>query len=188
MRALDASDLEQWLEESIAAQIWLADKLAIPVDGFETLDQSWTRWVADSETQMTAKIFEPSIDAHRNELKEWLDEPPRGPLTVAADSKDEALAFLACLFRDTGIPKRHGDQAAVFKSAQPLGKLAPSSSPFIPIVDSDEAERELATMDRQRHCIVVRPRNAVDGNSDIAVRTAWARGVQGCTHRDGHQA
>ena len=33
VRALDASDLEQWLEESLPAQIWLAEKLDRPADG-----------------------------------------------------------------------------------------------------------------------------------------------------------
>ena len=34
VRAFDASDLEQWLEESIPAQMWLAEQLAMPVSGF----------------------------------------------------------------------------------------------------------------------------------------------------------
>ena len=38
VRVLDASDLEQWLEESIPAQIWLAEKLGMPTTGHETLD------------------------------------------------------------------------------------------------------------------------------------------------------
>ena len=31
VRAFDASDLEQWLEQSVPAQIWLAEQLALPV-------------------------------------------------------------------------------------------------------------------------------------------------------------
>jgi hypothetical protein len=30
VRAFDASDLEQWLEESVPAQLWLAQKLGLP--------------------------------------------------------------------------------------------------------------------------------------------------------------
>ena len=169
VRAFDASDLEQWLEESIAAQIWLAERLGIPTDGFETLDQSWDQWAAASEPRMTAKTFEHSISVHRAKIQEWLKLPPDRPFVVAADSKDEALAFLACLFEDCSIPRRYEDQAAVFKSAQTLRTLARSSSPFIPIVYTQDAEREIASVYRRRHCIVIRPRNAVDRDPDIAL-------------------
>lgn len=169
VRALDASDLEQWLETSIPAQIWLAEKLNLPTEGFETLDEAWHRWSAGSEPPMTPEIFGPSITAHRGTVKEWLDKPSDRPFIVAADSTDEALAFLACLFRDDDIAARAGDLAAVFDSARTLKTLASSTSPFIPIVSTEEAERALAGVYRRIHCIVVRPRNAVNSEPDIAL-------------------
>ena len=41
--------------------------------------------------------------------------------------------------------------------------------PFIPIVHSEDAERELAGAHRRLHSIVFRPRNAVDTKADIAL-------------------
>ena len=169
VRVLDASDLEQWLEESIAGQIWLAEKLNIGVDGLETLDQCWTRWAEASEPQMTGAIFASSINAHRKTFKKWLDKPCERLFIVAADSKDEALAFLACLFQDSAIASRWGDLAAVFESAKRLQALAIATSPFIPIVCTEKAERELATAYRRHHCIVVRPRNTIDSKPDISL-------------------
>lgn len=169
VRAYDASDLEQWLEESIAAQIWLAEKLPMPVKGFETLERCWQRWAAASDPQLTRAIFEPSIASHRAAFKAWLEKESDRPLIIAADSRDEALAFLACLFQDGDVPARSKDLAAVFDSAETLKSLAGSSSPFIPIVCTDEAERELTTVYRRLHSIVVRPRNAVESEPDIAL-------------------
>ena len=88
---------------------------------------------------------------------------------VAADSKDETLAFLACVFQESEIAACSKDLAAVFKSAQTLRTLAAYSAPFIPIVCTDEAERELAVVYRWLHCIVVRPRNAVDTEPNIVL-------------------
>ena len=167
VRAFDASDLEQWLEESIPAQMWLAEQLAMPVSGFETLGQCRQRWEEASEPKMTPTIFEPSIIAYRERFKEWLEKPSEKPFVVAADSIDESLAFLACLFQY--LATRSEDLAAVFKSAETLRTLADSSSPFIPIVYTEEAERELATVYRQLHCIIVRPRNAIGSEPDIAL-------------------
>jgi hypothetical protein len=169
VRALDASDLEQCLEESVAAQIWLAEALGMPVSGFETLDLCWKHWAEASDPNITPQIFDPSIIAYRATFKAWLEKPSQHPFVVAADSKDEALAFLARLFEDSAIPTQSKDLAAVFESAQTLRTLTASSSPFIPIVCAEETERELVTVYRRLHCIVVRPRNAIDSEPDIAL-------------------
>lgn len=186
VRAFDASDLEQWLEVSISARIWLAKLcLPVPVDGFETLNAYWRRWAEASEPALTPAIFAPSLSAYRDDFRDWLGKQPDRLFTVAADSKGEALAFLACLFEEDGIDAQQRDLAVVFDSAEPLRKLAASNAPFLPVVHTDEVERELAAVYpvvhtdevehelaavyRQRHCIAVRPRNAVDPKPDIAL-------------------
>lgn len=169
IRALDADDLEQWIEESIPAQIWLAEKLGIPTVGFETLDSCWERWAAGSEPRMTPEIFAPSIAAHAGTFREWLAREDKKPLVIAADSADEGLAFLACMSEQLAIDSGFRDLAAVFDSPETLRKLAPSSSPFIPIVTTDAAERELIKVYREHPSIVVRPRNAVDSEPAIAL-------------------
>ena len=169
VKAFDASDLEQWLEESIPAQMWLAEQIAMPVSGFEMLDRCWQRWTDASEPKMTHKIFEPSISTFRETFKKWIDKPSEKPLVIAADSKDEALAFLSCLFRHEDVTPGLGDLAVVFNSAETLRTLADSSASFIRIVHTEETERELAGVYRRLHCIIVRPRNAVDSKPDIAL-------------------
>ncbi|MYN64016.1 MAG: helix-turn-helix domain-containing protein [Acidobacteria bacterium] len=170
VRALDASDLEQWLETTIAPRIWLAEQLEIPTEGFETLGRSWRLWAEASNPPLTPAIFGPSVAAHVKDFKKWLETArPDRPFTVAADSRDEAVAFVACLLWHEDVPEHDRDRAVVFTEASTLRTLAQSSSPFIPIVHSEEAEREIATLYRHRHCIVVRPRNAVDREPDIAV-------------------
>jgi len=168
VRAFDASDLEQWLEQSVPAQIWLAEQLALPVSGYETLEQAWRRWANASEPCLTPEVFAPSIAAYRATLKAWLERPSDRPFVVAADSRDEALAFLACLFDDEELCQ-FKDLAAVFTSPATLRALLASSVPFIPIVHSEDAERELADAHRRLHCIVYRPRNAVDTEADITL-------------------
>ena len=169
VRALDASDLEQWLEESIEGQVWLAEQLNLPsLEDCMTLERAWERWAEATEPPLTEELFRPSVAAHGREFAAWLKRSnPERPFVVAADSKDEALAFLACLFRADEIPADFPDRALVIKSAGTLRTLAPSAASFIPIVSDDETERELVP--RRHHSIVVRPRNAVDREPDIAL-------------------
>jgi addiction module HigA family antidote len=167
VRALDSSDLEQWLEQSIPAQMWLAERLDLPTTGFETLERSWHRWRTGSEPPMTEAIFESSISSHRGALQDWLARPPSRPFVLTADSKDESLAFLACLLG--GATGRARDLAVVFHDPQALRKIADSAAKFIPISCTDEVAREFAPLYRRLHCIVVRPRNAVESAPDIAL-------------------
>lgn len=163
--AFDASDLEQWLEQSVPAQIWLAEQLGRPVGGYETLEQAWRRWADACDPRLTSDLFAPSIVAYRRSLKEWLDNPTSRPYVVTADSTGEALAFLACLLEDEELI-HYKDLAAVFSSPDTLRTLLASAVPFIPIVHTVAAERELAGAYRRLHCIVVRPRNAVNNKPD----------------------
>ena len=167
VRAFDASDLEQWLERTVEPRIWLAGKLRMPRTGFRTIEECWDRWTLDSEPPMTPAIFGPSLTRHRRTFREWLIAPPDRPFTVAADSKEEAVAFIACLLREDDLPAGSCDRAVLFESADTLRLVASSSSPFIPVVCSEETERGIGDVYRRRHCIVVRPRNAVDREPDI---------------------
>jgi addiction module HigA family antidote len=169
VRVLDASDLEQWLEESVPAQMWLGEKLGHPTDGWQTLDGYWDRWTAAAQPSLPAALFEPSVSHHREDFKRWLDKPPERVFTVSADSAGESIAFLACLFRDAEIASRARDLATVFDSPQTLRSLASSTAPFIPIAANADTEKELASFYTRFHCIAVRPRNDVHAEPDIAL-------------------
>lgn len=169
VRAYDASDLEQWLEESVVAPVWLAEKLRMPIEGVRTLAACWTEWAEASEPHMTKHIFESSVAASVKPFCEWLEKPPQRPFVVAADSGNEALAFLACLFQHDDIPAAQRDLAAVFGSAETLTTLAESSSPFIPIAANAEAQRRLVGLSQRMHCIAMCSRNAVHAEPDFAL-------------------
>lgn len=169
VRAYDASDLEQWLETTVGPRIWLAEQLRIPIRGFRTIESCWKEWAMATEPQMTPTIFAPSTTRHKEKLQDWLGSPPDRPFIVAADSREEARAFIACFFiENDGLATAPGS-AVVFESVDTLNLLAGSTSPFIVVVCSDDVERGIADVFRHRHCIVVRPRNSPFGEPDIAI-------------------
>lgn len=166
VRVFDASDLEQWLEQSIATQVWFAEQLNLPVSGYQTLETGWNRWANASEPPLTSAIFTSSIAASRDLFKAWINNSPSRPFIVSADSKGEALAFLSCLFEEEEF-RHFKDLAAVFTSPETLQMLIESAIPFIPIVHSEDAERELLNAHLRLHCIIFRPRNTVGLEADV---------------------
>jgi len=170
VRAYDASDLEQWLEQSIPVQGWIAELMGLPTEGVHSLEEQWRRWASVTDPELPKELFAPSVVSHTPTLKSWLEKEPSSPLIVCADSKAEALAFLYCILDcDDFATSGYKDRALVFSSAPTLRKLLSSSSTFIPVVFTEEAEHEVGGVYRRLHTIIVRPRNTVDAKPDIVL-------------------
>jgi addiction module HigA family antidote len=166
----DASDLEQWLEQSIATQGWFAEQVGRADIGADSLDEHWRRWSSATEPALSKEIFERSVQSHGKVIADWLTNPPAKPLIVSADSKDEALAFLCCAL-DAGDLAQAGykDRVIAFSAAETLRKVLSTTSNFIAVVHTEEAERELSGEYRHLHTIVIRPRNSVEATPDVAL-------------------
>ena len=171
VRAYDASDLEQWIEQSIPAQVWIAEQLGIPVAGYRSLDECWIRWSKVTEPYLSRSLYDSAKRAHVEKLKNWLGSSPSAPMKIAADSKDEALAFLSCLADDEQpYDESWGSRTVVFDSVEALQKLGlPLPGNLIAVSSSMDVERELASLSRDIHCILVRPRGLVDSEPGITL-------------------
>ena len=168
--AHDSNNLEQWLEQSIQAQVWLAEQMGKSSEGVHSLEERWQSWASVTTPALSKELFTSSVERHKEVVKTWIESPPSSPLIVCGDSKLEALAFLHCLF-DSDEPtfKSCKDRMLVFSSAQALRKLTTTSPSFIPIVFTDEVERELGGTYKNCHTIIVRPRNTMDPEPTIVL-------------------
>lgn len=170
VRAYDASDLEQWLEQSVAGQTWFADENNRPFNAAHSLDKCWGDWANVASPSLVGALFNTSVAAARGKVKSKLTKPAEEPLVVAADSIEEALAFLSQLFSgDAEELVGVRDRVVVFHQTGILPKLAAGSSNFIAVVTNRDVEHELAPYLRTVHSIVVCPRNATNASPDIVL-------------------
>ncbi|HEY0833761.1 MAG TPA: hypothetical protein VGE72_07620 [Azospirillum sp.] len=98
VRVYDARDLEHWLEETPAVALWFADRRGIAGPGVEAPDAAWRRWTE----QTTPAITEAAFLAGREEFAENVAERLRsgkGTVTLAGDSREEVVAFVAAVVR-----------------------------------------------------------------------------------------
>ena len=88
-----------------------------------------------------------------------LEKPSGKPICLAADSADEALAFLAQLFSEASEKlSALRDRVIVFDKPGVLPRLAAGSQDFIAVALTREVERELALCRTSLHSIAVYPR------------------------------
>ena len=168
VRAYDASDLEQWIEQSVPTQIWFAERLGLPVEGYRSLEQCWSDWASVCEPELSPVLFNPAVERFSKDFKNWLENPPDRPFIIAADSRDEALAFVSCLIKraETTIGKE-SDYTVVLETSQALQRLNTQTSiPVIAVIHNSAVEKESGGLHRRCHCIIARPRNDVNTQSD----------------------
>jgi addiction module HigA family antidote len=165
--ALDASNLEQWLEQSVAAQAWMADQLGARADDLISLEACWKRWASITDPELSKELFRDSVESHKKTLTDWLKQPASRPLLITAASEDEALAYLACLFENIeGAETQYYDRAVAIRSVAAFSAASRALTNFVAIVSSAEVEKVLAGFQKRQHTIIVR-NQAVVGEIDI---------------------
>ncbi len=101
IKAFDADDLEQWLEQNPVVSQQFAEELGIYGYGVESLEKNWLRWSAQCSPAITSNAFfrdrkelkESFISCIRNKL---LDKSLPRIINVKAESIEEAVAFATC--------------------------------------------------------------------------------------------
>ncbi|RWN26107.1 MAG: addiction module antidote protein, HigA family [Mesorhizobium sp.] len=171
VRAYDASDLEQWVAQSLVGQAWFANETGSPAQDVRSLDKCWSDWAGAANPALPGGLFDAAIEAGRRRLLLYLSGEPSGPLVIAADSKQEALAFVAQALGERGGPELAAfrDRVLVFDKPGVLPKLVQGPQSFIAVAATREVERELATISRSIHSIVVYPRNAANAEPQIVL-------------------
>jgi transcriptional regulator with XRE-family HTH domain len=110
VRALDAVDLEHWLEKCPAVAQWLAVKLGKRPEGLRNLEDFWSEWQCATKTRLTEEIILVGRDEQQAAILKWLRQAPSSPFSVQAEAPDEALAFLYASISD--LPE--ADRIALF--------------------------------------------------------------------------
>lgn len=102
VRAYDADDLEQWLEQSPVVALQFADELGLTGWGMVTLERYWASWSTQCAPTITEAAFLLDRDAVRNELIGRLQQKPgnndaQQVVGLQAESVEEAVAFSAAV-------------------------------------------------------------------------------------------
>ena len=167
----DSSDLEQWMEQSIPAQVWFANEMGREHRGTMSLDRCWVKWNADCEPAFTTQIFDEASIIAGKKLLTHLRGSNR-TLRIASDSILEGLAFIYAMLSGDG-PELTAirDRVVVFSETGPLTELVNKSSRFIPVATNREIEVELSETGARLGGISIVPRTMVQTEADIVLDT-----------------
>ena len=186
VRVFDASDLEQWMEQSISAQTWFANETGIPSEGTFSLEACWKKWQADCAPALVPELFDQAVGEYRQRVLTWLAEEHERLLLISADSVEEGLAFLHVVFSgEESAFRENADKVVVFKQPEAVSKLVSAAPDMIGVSMSPEVESELVANGRR---VFICSKNMPNVIPDIDLKSlnpfAFASALRemGCTH------
>ena len=155
IKVLDANDLEQWLETCFCTTIWFAEQLGKPLAHLETTDNFLKDWLEATDPHFPKEILFDSRGEAKARLIEVVDKP-RSDICVAADTREEAVAFICATLSEDGFAN---SSAVILNNEEAITAFKPwqksTGTPTIFITKSKEVSRAI-------------PANMLDGNILIA--------------------
>jgi len=96
VRAYDARDLEEWIEQAPAVGSWLAKYIGIYPGNVMSLEDWWNEWSQMTKTSLIPDLILAGRKKQMKQVKNWLNSDPSF-LVVQALTKDEAIAFISSI-------------------------------------------------------------------------------------------
>ena len=159
--ALDADDLEAWLDVSPVSHYWISEHLGRQPDDAQTLEHWWNAFHRATQPELPLSMFMAGRESTRDKLRELLAEVPQ-TIPIQADWRDDCLAFIyASLAADAEDRLNTLDQSVIIvKSSAAWNRIARQPGRSILIPAFDDADKQLA-LDNGHHVLQIVDREQV---------------------------
>jgi hypothetical protein len=105
VRAYDADDLEQWLDQTHPVAAWGRRHIAGAPEGLRDVEEVWELWSLRTSPPLSLGLFLAGRDTAAERVRAWL-AGPASCLRIRSASADEAIGFLAAVVEALGEPER----------------------------------------------------------------------------------
>lgn len=169
VRALDAEDLEQWIEQCPSVELWLGSHLRLPGADHQALEQFWDEWSSASDPALPAALVTAGRDEARATLLSWLDTES-GVLTVAGDTEEESAAFVYAALAEApdGAGQRHLDRAIMLTPGGDVARLVEVKTPMLLVaVDLELLKKHAGRAAARGHHVIVATARRVGMQSEV---------------------
>ena len=169
VRAIEASDLEQWLAASPPAQAWLAEEIDLVPSSVESLERAYVTWADVNTPRLPEELFDQHLAIHKQKFTDWRSSKRHEPLSIVADSKLEALAFAHLLFKNADRETDFAGVGLIFQTENSLTRYFQYIDGTIPIIADRELERRLDSLLRkhQKKAIYIYSRGDGPAGEDV---------------------
>jgi hypothetical protein len=195
VRAYGVDDVEAWLESAPITHAWISEQLGLEPYGMRTIDAWWDAWAAATTPALTVDTVLAGRAGTAAAFRTTLEGAPQ-ITTVLADSRDEAMAFVAAvalavdnnghgeLLARTAFVDDVGTWRVLADQARPLilvartpeviaeARSAPNHHVIVPLSTGRRADVVIPPLDVDEVVSILRGLGLEDRNADDAGRLA----------------
>lgn len=182
--ALDASNLEEWIEQSLPAQVWFANLMGKDTRGTSTIEMVLKEWTETTDPHFPLSLFDPYVTSFKETFEDFLNDNNNHCFVIGADSKDEALAFIAYLFSQPSFAHL-SSQVLYFEDKDFLRKAILSDSKIIPVISDPRLATVRVHAPGGAKVIVVVSSNEVNPEPDIILEPVPREHFSDCLEKLG---
>ena len=156
IRVFDATDLKAWIDESLAVQLWLMDRMGWNPRGFQLLRVLVQDWCLAADPPLNATLVKSSVDRHFTTWLDWTRSSPSRPLRIIGESRGETLLFLQALIERGGShPPWTPIEGLCVDTEEGLRQLLGAPPSDVVVIPTNEGVRELAVAHSGRIRVVL---------------------------------
>ena len=155
LRAYDADDLDTWLEQEPAVDIWFSTLIGKQPAGVKDVDRFWEVWSGATDPQLSLDLLIAGREEKVSEIHQWLRSEP-SIIGLRADTRDEAVAYFIASLSRMPDDEREGalSRAIVVEDAAAWDLLALCDSSLI-LIPTFPDRRMVAQAVRKGHHILI---------------------------------
>lgn len=182
--AFDASNLEEWIEQSLPGQVWFANLMGKDTRGTSTTEMVLKEWTETTDPHFPLSLFEPYVTSFKETFEDFLNDSNKDCLVIGADSKDEALTFIAYLFSQPSFVHL-SSQVLYFEDKDFLRKAILSDSKIIPVISDPRLATVRVHAPGGAKVIVVVSSNELNPEPDIILEPVPREHFSDCLEKLG---
>ncbi len=164
--ALDADDLEAWLQVAPAAHLWISESLGLRPRDALTLESWWGRSCAATEPALPLKLFIAGRAKEARQLRSLLGEEPR-ITSIQTEWAEDALGFLHASLTPDDDNASEPAAVTIVHSADVWDRMVAFPGPGILVPDFDNADVTRALASGRHVVSIVDSGSAVRRTVDV---------------------
>ena len=155
--ALDANDLEQWLEYAPCTSLWLAEQMGYPQTYLKTPKIFLENWINETEPKFSSEILLNGREIQKNRLIAFLKKMnAESSFIVIADTRDEAAAFIGAAMQQTEFEYHPSSIMLKKEGAEEIEKWQTGSDiPSILIAHSNDVARVVSSRLMEKNMLII---------------------------------
>ena len=169
VRVIDGDDLETWLTDTPAVHVWLSRLIGTLPEGVSDLEGFWEAWSLATSPPVSEKVLSAGREKVLSELREHLHHGT-SPLTIAAESRDEAIAMVYCAAKgfEPEAFESFLSRCMVLDAEGSLRGLSGHPEPLVLIARASVSAEAIAAARRAGHLMIL-PREHGDEEAEATV-------------------